>query len=284
MSLSTASAISEGATALRTAGITDARREAGSLLTHTIGCNRSYIITHRDDQLTNEQVETFRKFVARRAGGEPLQYITGHQEFFNLDFEVTRDVLIPRPETELIVEIALAILKDIPEPFLADIGTGSGCIAISLLHELPRARALATDISPAALEVAKRNAQLYGLHDRLMLVHSDCFSDLDAQQTFSLIVSNPPYIAERDLETLQREVRKYEPPAALNGGGDGLSVIRRLLLEAPRFLRSGGTLVFEIGFGQSGAVKELIEPTAWNLIKICRDLQAIPRAVVLERK
>jgi release factor glutamine methyltransferase len=284
MSLSIASAISEGATALCTGEVTDARREAGSLLTHTIGRDRSYIITHSDDPLTNEQVETFRKLVARRAGGEPLQYITGHQEFFKLEFEVTREVLIPRPETELIVEVALEILKDIPEPFIADIGTGSGCIAISLLHELPRARALATDISPAALEVAKRNAQRHGVLDRMMLVQSDCFSNLDAQQTFSLVLSNPPYISDRDIETLQREVRKHEPQAALKGGEDGLTVIRRLLLEAPQFLRTGGTLVFEIGFGQSEAVKQLIEPNAWNLIEIRQDLQGIPRAVVLERK
>jgi release factor glutamine methyltransferase len=284
MSLSIARAISEGATALGTAGVADARREAGSLLAHTIGRDRSYIITHKDDPLTNEQVEAYFVFVARRAGGEPLQYITGHQEFFKLDFEIMPDVLIPRPETELLVEIALAILKDIPEPLIADIGTGSGCIAISLLHELTRARALATDISPAALEVARRNAQRHGVLDRMMLVQSDCFSNLDAQQTFSLILSNPPYIADRDLETLQREVRKHEPQAALKGGEDGLSVIRRLLLEASRFLRSGGTLVFEIGFGQSEAVKQLIEPHAWNLIEIRQDLQGIPRAVILERK
>ncbi len=284
MSLSIARAISEGATALGTAGVADARREADSLLAHTIGRDRSYIITHKDDPLTNEQVEAYFVFVARRAGGEPLQYITGHQEFFKLDFEIMPDVLIPRPETELLVEIALAILKDIPEPLIADIGTGSGCIAISLLHELTRARALATDISPAALEVARRNAQRHGVLDRMMLVQSDCFSNLDAQQTFSLILSNPPYIADRDLETLQREVRKHEPQAALKGGEDGLSVIRRLLLEASRFLRSGGTLVFEIGFGQSEAVKQLIEPHAWNLIEIRQDLQGIPRAVILERK
>lgn len=284
MSLAIANAISEGATVLRTVGVTDARREAGSLLTYTIRRDYSYIITHSHDLLTNEQVDAFRNVVARRAAGEPFQYIIGHQEFFKLDFEVTRDVLIPRPETELIVEIALAILKDIPEPFIADIGTGSGCIAISLLHELARARAVATDVSAAALEVAKRNAQRHGVVDRMILVQSDCFSNLDGQERFSLIVSNPPYIADRDIETLQREVRKHEPQAALKGGEDGLSVIRILLFEAPRFLRAGGTLVFEIGFGQSEAVKQLIEHHVWSLIEIRQDLQGIPRAVVLGRK
>lgn len=269
---------------MRTGGIADAQREAGSLLTLAIDRDRSYIITHTDDLLTGIQVAIFRALIARRGVGEPLQYITGHQEFFKLDFEITRDVLIPRPETELLVEIALELWRDSPEGFIADVGTGSGCIAISLLRELSRARALATDISPAALQVARKNSERHGVVERLTLVRSDCFSDVEGQHRFSLIVSNPPYIADHEIETLQREVREHEPQAALRGGADGLDVIRILLSEAPRFLRAGGNLVFEIGFGQREGVQELIDPNVWELVEIRQDHQGIPRVVVLERK
>lgn len=266
------------------AGIANARREAGSLLTYAIDRDRGYLITHTDDLLTHERVEAFRSFIARRAAGEPLQYITGHQEFYKLDFEVTPDVLIPRPETELVIEIATELLRDAPEAFLADIGTGSGCIAISLLHNFPGVQALATDVSPAALLLAKKNAERHGVLERLTLVPSDCFSHVDAQLTFSLILSNPPYVADQEIETLQTEVREHEPRTALSGGSDGLDVIRRLLCEAPRFLRAGGHFVFEIGFGQSEAVRKLSDPNVWNVVEIRQDLQAIPRVVVLERK
>jgi release factor glutamine methyltransferase len=221
--------------------------------------------------------------IARRAGGEPLQYITGHQEFFKLDFEVTPAVLIPRPETELIIEVALELLDNDPQPYLADIGTGSGCIAISILHELSAARAVATDVSTAALRVAQRNGERHGVADRLALLESDCFSALDASRPFSLIASNPPYISDDELKSLQREVN-CEPRAALAGGLDGLSVIRRLLLEAPQYLRPGGYFVFEIGFRQSEAAEHLIDQRAWQLLEIRTDLQKIPRTFVLQRK
>ena len=191
-------------------------------------------------------------------------------------------MLIPRPETELIVEIGLKLLPGTPAPLIADIGTGSGCLAISLLHELADARAIATDISGAALRLARRNADRHGVTDRLMLIESDCFSSLEQGKRFSLIVSNPPYVGEDDLKNLPREVRDYEPRTALVSGADGLSSIRRLLSEGPSFLCSGG--VFEIGFGQSEAVKQLIDSRVWRLLEICSDLQNIPRTVVLEGK
>jgi release factor glutamine methyltransferase len=212
-----------------------------------------------------------------------LQYITGHQEFFKLDFEVTPDVLIPRPETELIVEIALELLKDAPVQFIADIGTGSGCVALSLLHELRDARAIATDISPGALRVARRNAEQHGVGDRLVLIESDCFSALDSRNPFSLVASNPPYIRKDEMETLQREVR-CEPRTALEGGPDGLDIVRRLLREAAPFLRPGGHFVFEIGFGQDAAVEKLINSRAWEWKEARRDLQGIARAVVLQKR
>ena len=228
-------------------------------------------------------VEAFRKLIERRAAGEPLQYLTGHQEFFKLDFEVTPDVLIPRPETELIVEIALELLKGDLDPFIADIGTGSGCVAISLLHELRDAHAIATDISPLALQIAQRNADRHGVTDRLTVIESDCFAKVNADRPFSLIASNPPYIRDDEMETLQREVG-YEPRTALAGGPDGLDIVRRLLREASPFLRPGGHFVFEIGFGQNALVEQLINRDVWELTEVRPDLQGIARAVVLRKK
>ena len=282
-SLSIRSAVIEGAQRLSVGGVAEPRREAGSLLAHVLGHNWSFVIAHADEALNDEQWEAFRSLIERRTGGEPLQYLTGRQEFFKLDFEVTPAVLIPRPETELIIETALELLRDDPKPYLADIGTGSGCLAISMLDELPIACAVATDISPEALRVAQRNAERHGVADRLTLLESDCFSALDANGHFGLIASNPPYISDHEFENLQREVN-YEPRAALAGGSDGLSIIRRLLLEAHPFVRSGGYFVFEIGFGQSEAVEQLIDRRVWKLLEIRTDLQHIPRTFVLQGK
>ena len=281
--LSIGGAIREGAQRLAAAGVIEPRREAGSVLAHVLGRDRSFIIAHAEDLLTAEQSEALQMLVERRTVGEPLQYIIGQQEFFKLNFAVNPDVLIPRPETELIVEISLELLKTDPEPYFADIGTGSGCIAISILCELPRARALATDVSSAALRVAQRNAERHSVSDRLALFESDCFSDLDANESFTLITSNPPYVSADELKSIQREVR-FEPRAALAAGSDGLSVIRRLLGEARPFLRAGGYLVFEIGFGQSEAVEQLVDRGVWELLEIRKDLQGIPRTFVLQGK
>jgi release factor glutamine methyltransferase len=282
MSVSIKNAIQEATQILRDAAVIEPRREAGSLLAHLLDGDRSFVLTHGDDILADRQYQTFRLLIARRAGGEPLQYLTGRQEFFKLDFEVSPDVLIPRPETELIVEIVLEFCRNDPAPFLADIGTGSGCIAISLLHELPAAVAVATDISRAALHVAQRNAERHRVLSRLTLVESDCFSEVQVSEPFSLIASNPPYVSDDELRRVQREVT-FEPRAALAGGPDGLGVIRRLLVEAPRFLRSGGHLVCEIGFGQSNAVEQLIDLRVWKLLEIRKDLQGIPRTFVLQK-
>ena len=188
MTVSIRSALADGARTLGANGVTEPRLEASSLLGHATSRDRAFIITHADDALTPEELETLRSLVARRAAGEPLQYITGHQEFFKLDFEVSPEVLIPRPETEIIVEVALEFLGDKPAPLFADIGTGSGCITISLLNELSAARAVATDASPAALRVAQRNADRHAVTDRLTLIESDCFSALDPVGKFDLIV------------------------------------------------------------------------------------------------
>jgi release factor glutamine methyltransferase len=282
--LTIADALREAATALRVAGLPEPRREAGSLLSHVVGRDSAFLITHADEMLTADERAAFRAGVARRVAGEPFQYIAGRQEFYGLEFEVTPDVLIPRPETELLVETALELLKGTDAPFICDVGTGTGCIAVVLLHEREDARGFALDVSTSALTVAARNAEHHGVAERLRLIVSDCFDALGADEgvRFDLVASNPPYIAERDIEELQREVREHEPRVALTPGGDGLSVVRRLVSEAPRFLKPGGHLVIEIGFGQHEQVAALVDSQVWTLLDIRRDLQGIPRTVVLK--
>lgn len=291
-SMTIAEALREAATALRVAGVSDARREAGSLVAHATGRDRTFLITHADEALAAGQLSALHASVTRRASGEPLQYITGRQEFYGLDFEVNSDVLIPRPETELLVETALELLRGTESPLICDVGTGSGCIAVALLHERADARAFALDISHAALRVAERNAERHGVLARMTALVSDCFDALGTAEQeevhrgregarFDLVVSNPPYVAESDLSGLQREVREHEPRVALTPGGDGLAVVRRLLAEAPRFLKPRGHLVVEIGFNQHERVAALVEARVWTLLDIHKDLQGIPRTVAL---
>ena len=285
MSLNIAQATHEAARLLQESGVPEARREAVSLLVHALACDHAYLIAHADETLAPEQVARFRDSVERRASGEPLQYITGRQEFFRLDFEVTPDVLIPRPETELLIETALELLKEESAPFICDVGTGSGCIAIAITHERTDARAVAIDISPRALRVAARNALRHNVRDRINLIVSDCFAALDASAArFQMILSNPPYVAEDALAGLQREVREHEPRVALSPGRDGLRIIKRLLEDAPRFLLPGGCLLMEIGFDQHEAVRQLIDPRIWTLEDIHQDLQGIPRTVALKKR
>lgn len=282
--LSIIQAQAAGAESLRAAGVIDPRLEAGSLLSHALRCDRTYLITHGNEPVTGEQLDQFRVLIARRAAREPLQYIIGCQEFFKLSFEVTPDVLIPRPETELIVEAALELADRERSLSILDVGTGSGCLVISLLHELKKARAMATDISPKALEVARRNAQRYNVGDRVTFRQTDSLAPLTQPAAFSLIVSNPPYIPAGKIATLQREVRDYEPLTALASGADGLDHIRALLRETPRVLHHSGYFIFEIGFGQSDAIDQLVDRAIWHLIEVRKDLQGIPRTVVLQKR
>ena len=286
MPTSIAETILQGAHRLRKAGVPEARREAGSLLGYVLGRDRSFILTHAEDAIAEEQAERFRESLERRAQGEPLQYITANQEFFGLDFEVTKDVLIPRPETELLIETALKLLTPSADAFICDVGTGSGCIVITLMQQRKQARAVAFDISPDALAVARRNAVRHSVAERIDFVLSDCFAALNSREprpSFDLIVSNPPYVEEGAMAELQREVRDFEPRSALAAGADGLDIIRRLLLEASSFLKTGGYFLFEIGFNQAAAVRELLDPKIWKLMDIHKDLQGIPRTVALQR-
>lgn len=283
--LTIAEALREASAALSAAGVAEPRREARTLMAYALARDEAFLFTHADEPLTAAQASGFRASVARRAAGEPFQYIAGRQEFYGLEFEVTPDVLIPRPETELLVEKALELLKGADAPLLCDVGTGSGCIAVTLLHERRDARGLALDVSAAALAVAARNAARHRIDERLQFLVSDCFDALrdgvHGELRFDLVASNPPYIAESDIEGLQREVREHEPRGALTPGGDGLAVIRRLVAEAPELLKPGGHLVMEIGFEQHEQVAALIDPRVWTLLDIHRDLQGIPRTVAL---
>jgi release factor glutamine methyltransferase len=286
MTKSIAETILTGAHQLRLAGVPEARREVGSLLAYLLGKDRSFILTHADDALSEDKTQAFDNLLARRAGGEPLQYITRRQEFFGLDFEVTPDVLIPRPETELLVETALNLFDAKGARVICDLGTGSGCIAIALLNQWPAARAVALDISPAGLTVAQRNASYHAVGDRVEFLSSDCFEAVREthQLAFDLIVSNPPYVETGELDSLQREVRDFEPHSALFAGADGLAVIRRLLNDAGDFLKADGFFLFEIGFKQAAAVEALIDPKIWCLLNIHPDLQGIPRTVALQKR
>src|SRR5262245_57035646 len=283
MSVTIGEALQKAAETLSHGGVPEARREAGSLLSFVIGRDRTFLISHSEDQLDDSDWHHFSEAVERRAEGEPLQYIAGVQDFYGREFRVTPDVIIPRTETELLVEAALKTIGGTPETRICDVGTGSGCIAVTLLCELMDAHAVAIDVSAAALEIASQNARRHGVSDRLELGISDCFDALDPI-SFDLIVSNPPYVFANSIAGLQREVRDHEPLVALSPGDDGLSVIRRLLDDGAAFVRSGGHLIMEIGFDQGEKVQKLIDQKVWRLVEICPDLQSIPRIVVLQRR
>ena len=283
---SIAEALREATQVLNSAGVPEARREAGSLLSFVLGKDRTFLISHAEDSLNDDALGQFQERVERRASGEPLQYITGYQDFFGREFRVTPDVLIPRPETELVVEAAIEVVGG-PDsaPFICDVGTGSGCIAVTLLGEIRNARAVAIDKSLAAVEIAKLNARNLSVAERAIFAVSDCFDSLDRREyQFDLVVSNPPYVSAALMPGLQREVRDHEPLIALSPGPDGLSVIRRLLDETADFLRDHGHLIMEIGFDQGEVLRELIDERVWQLLEIRPDLQGIPRIVILQKR
>ena len=282
MSVSIGEALREAARLLEHNGVAEARREAGSLLSHVLAKDRTFLISHAEAHLNDVDAKRFAAAIERRASGEPAQYITGVQDFYGRAFRVTPDVLIPRPETELLVEAALSRMP--AESRICDVGTGSGCIAVTLLCERVDARGVAIDVSNAALEVARQNARELAVEDRLEFILSDCFAELESSEQFDVIVSNPPYVSAGALPGLQREVRNHEPLVALSPGEDGLSVIRRLLNDAPQFLRARGHLIMEIGFDQGERVGQIVDEGVWELRDILPDLQHIPRIVVLQRK
>lgn len=259
-------------------GIDEPRREANTLLGFALKKDRTFLIAHNDYELDDAEQKHFDETIERRAKREPLQHITGKQEFFGLEFEVNRDVLIPRPETELIVENAIEILKDLENPRFCEVGVGSGCISISILHELENASAIGLDISEKALKVAKRNAEKHQVSERFEMRISDVFDNL-TDEKFEIIVSNPPYISNREIESLQTEVKDFEPLNALTDGADGFSIIEKIIENAPQFLVSKGFLLMEIGFGQAAKVEAMIDRKIWCEIGFLHDLQNIPRTL-----
>lgn len=266
---------------LRTSGINEPRREASLLIAFSLQKDKTFLIAHPEYELSTEEETRLLKVLQRRAKREPFQHITGKQEFYGLDFEVTRDVLIPRPETEMIVENAVELLP--ANSKFCEVGIGSGCISISILHNIETVIAIGLDISANALQIAKKNAQKHEVSDRIKLKISDVFEVLQ-NETFDLIVSNPPYIPRQDFAALQPEVRDFEPINALTDGKNGLSIIKKIINDAPYFLRSHGVLLMEIGFNQATEVKEMFSPKKWQSIEILPDLQNIPRMVKAFKK
>jgi release factor glutamine methyltransferase len=278
-------ALKDAGERLRAGSVPNDLLDAQTLLAEAGGFDRTYLIINFTQQLPEHLLAKFQAMVNRRAGGEPLQYITGRQEFFGLEFEVTPDVLIPRPETELIVEETIRITERdrIASPLMLDAGTGSGCIAVTLARELDDARVVASDVSEAALRVARRNAVRHGLVDRVGFVASDLLDSFAEEEFADFILSNPPYVSEEEMPSLQREVRDWEPRLALTDSNDGLSFYRRLLKDAPKRLKSGGHLICEMGYMQSDRISAMVNHQVWGGVRLLDDLQGIPRTIVLRK-
>ncbi len=260
-----------------------ARRDAELLLLRATGLTRAALLTYPDAPLSPAQQAAFHAAIARRAQAEPVQYILGDQEFFGLPFTVTPAVLIPRPETEHLVEAALALVPRKDQPVhIADVGTGSGILAVTLAHQLPMATVTAIDISTAALAVAAGNAQRHGVADRVRFIEADLLGEPAPQESYELIVSNPPYVA--DTEILEPQVAGYEPHTALFAGPDGLGIYRRLIPQAAAALRPGGWLLLEIGHGQRTAIAGLLTASRLGQVRFVEDLQGIPRVAIAQRE
>jgi release factor glutamine methyltransferase len=266
------------------------RLNAEVLLMFSLNVDRAYLYAHSDRELTPEEISRYQEALDLRSQGVPSQYITGHQEFWGLDLIVTPAVLIPRPETEHVVETTLELVRSqkIERPKIVDVGTGSGCIALALAHELPNADIHAVDVSPAALEIARANAARLQLSERVHFDESDLLSVFnqqsksDSQESlFDFVVSNPPYVGECEADKVQREVKKFEPKIAVFGGYEGVDIIRRLIPQAHALLKPGGWLLMEIGYTQESAVRALLED--WSEVRSIPDLQGIPRVIAARK-
>ena len=263
---------------LAASGIVEARREAMSLLTLALDKDKTFLYARPEHIPSASEIAKFDSYLERRSRREPLQYISGVQEFYGLEFEVTPDVLIPRPETELLVEKCLDILRARGGETICEVGSGSGCIVVSILNELRNVRATGLDRSPEALKIARRNSEKHAVGERLKLIESDVFASL-SDEKFDLIVSNPPYVPAVEMSGLQPEVRDFEPHLALTDDLDGLSIIKRIVIAAPEYLNPRGHLIMEIGFNQSQAVVEMFDSMRWTAHELALDLQGIPRIV-----
>jgi release factor glutamine methyltransferase len=280
-----AEALARGAARLGEAGVPEPALDAELLLRHVLGWQRATLIAGRDRPVPSASLERFEALIAERRKRRPLQHLTGTQAFWRQEFHVTPDVLIPRPETELLVETALALLRGLPAPVVVDVGTGSGCIALSIAAELPHAEVHATDVSAAALAVAADNACRLGLAERVCFHEGDLLEPVAEQAgRVDLIASNPPYVAEEERAALAPEVRDHEPPVALYPPLDRYSVYRRLVPAAAHQLRPGGQLVLELGHGMAEEVARLCRGEGYSIVALERDLQGIPRVLAVRRQ
>ncbi len=269
---------------LKGAGIVNAVRESDWLLASALDVPSHALILEGERAVSETRAERAWSLLRRRAAREPIQYILGTQEFRGLDIAVTPDVLIPRPETELLVEEALRAVVGVDEPVIADVGTGSGCIAVALVQAQRDATVYALDISAAALGVARSNAVRHGTRARIRFIRADLLEAFCAARAFDVIVSNPPYIPALELDGLQPEVARYEPRVALAAGPDGLAFYRRLLRDAPPLLKPDGRLIMELGCGQADAVKRLArECGAFDSVECRNDAAGIERVFVARR-
>jgi release factor glutamine methyltransferase len=261
------------------------RLNAELLLMFVLGRERAYLYAHPERELTEDEQSRYDEVIRERARGYPTQYITGHQEFWGLDLLVSPAVLIPRPETEHVVETVLELLQEHPldgpgRLKLLDVGTGSGCIALALASELPQAEIHACDISDDALEIARTNAARLALEGKVLFRKSDLLS-VYAAEKFDFVISNPPYVGEADADKVQKQVREFEPRIAVFSGREGMEIYRRLIPQAYDALRSGGWFVTEIGYSEEQKVKDLL--VGWADVQVRADLQGIPRVVAARK-
>jgi release factor glutamine methyltransferase len=265
------------------------RMNAELLLMFTLGCDRAYLYGHPERELTADEAGRYRKALSERSNGVPAQYITGHQEFWGMDLIVSPAVLIPRPETEHVVEAVLEQLRSDLKPTsppgsllrMVDVGTGSGSIALALAKELPHAQIFATERSAAALEIARANASRHQLESRIRFFETDLLAGIE-QNTYDFVVSNPPYVGSSEEDEVQLEVRKFEPRGAVFAGPTGMEIIARLIPQAREVLKPGGWLIMEISAAIKGGVQELLK--SWDEVQITNDLQGIPRVVSAQKQ
>jgi len=270
---------------LKQNGSPSPRLDAEVLLAHARGCPRIKLYTDFDQPMTDAQRAIMRDLVKRRAQSEPVAYLIGEREFYSLTFQLTRDVLIPRPDTEVLVMELIERARNLPSPKILDLGTGSGCIAVTAAVNLPQAAVTVVDVSPAALEVARSNAMRHKVDSRMEFFEGDLFGPVSDGSRFDFIVSNPPYIPSGELAELQVDVRKHEPQLALDGGPDGLDIIRRIVADLPRFLTESGTFLVEIDPPQSAAVQTMLSETGhFEKISAVKDLAGEQRVVIACRQ
>ncbi len=263
------------------AGLDTPRLDAEVLLCYVLQKERIHLYVHFDQPLSKDELAQFKGYIKERVLHKPVAYIVGHKDFMGLEFKVTEDTLIPRPDTEILVEAVISRLKTGGEPgVIADIGTGTGAICLSLLNYLTSLKAVTVDISEKALAVAKENAQRLGLSNRIEFFHGDLLEPIKDRQ-FTAIISNPPYIPEGDIDTLAADVKDYEPVSALAAGPDGLDCYRRLVAAAGALLVDGGFLAMEIGINQREELEKLAKESDWGQVEVVKDLAGIDRVVIL---